>query len=465
MQTRTVEVALLCLALVAAACDGGGDPDAGTADAALAADSGRDDAGGRDAGGQDGGAEDGGSSDGGSSDAGPPPPPGTPVSAYGCACDGATDDSGCLQRALDDSASWTNRTLEWPRGATCVAANLTWGAPEGSEEAPYVLRGHGSVLRAPDGHSVRSSSPWDPILRVDGGRWLVFDDLDLDGNRDTRVPLENPSHNLLIMSSRDVLIRGLDSLNAVTDGLYIAASDGGDLASRPQRIVVQDPVVRRAYRNNISIINCVDCAVLGDGNGSASSCQLTDARGTPPQAGIDLEPNVPNASPAIVDATIDGCFIARNHGTGILLHSAGLPTGVQVRNNTVEGERRTFRATCGAAMHLGSDDVTIEDNVFRNYDIDPECRAMFDWGATSSSTRTVFRRNRIENVRFEVGTTHIFRIHPVNRGGHTIVDNTLVDIGLDEGGDWCLDSSSTGPSEIRGNTVDGVTQAPNPGCP
>lgn len=399
-------------------------------------------------------------------DSGAPRLPGTPVSDYGCVCDGTTNDSTCLQAALDDWGAWTNRTLEWPEGARCVAANLTWAAPDGDESMPYVLWGRGTTLQAPDGHPVPVGSPWGPILRINGGAWYVLDDLDFDGNRDTRTPRENPSHSLLVMSSRDVLIRDLDSVDAVTDGLYIASSDGGSLDSRPQRVVVENPIIRRAYRNNISVINCVDCVVRGDGRGAESSCQLTDAEGTPPQAGIDFEPNASNAAPAIERAVLDGCFIARNFGTGILLHTAGDSVGIVVRNNTVEGDRRTFRATCGAAMHMGFDDALIENNVFQNYDIDPACRAMFDWLANGSPQVTTFRRNRIENVRFDTSATHIFRIHPANGGSHSITDNTLVDIGRAAGaGGWCLDGASERPSEIRDNTVDGVLQSPNPGCP
>ncbi|MFK8004162.1 MAG: right-handed parallel beta-helix repeat-containing protein [Polyangiales bacterium] len=397
-------------------------------------------------------------------DAGPSLP-GTSVASYGCACDGVTDDTECLLEALADFDAWNNRTLEWPADATCIAANLTWAAPTGEESSPFILRGNGAVLKAPDGHPVRATSPWDPIMRVNGGQWLVFDDLNLDGNRDTRVPAENPSHSILIMSSRDVLIESMDSIDAVADGIYIASRSAEDLESRPQRIIVRNPIVRRAYRNNISIINCVDCEVSGDGNGTDSTCQLTGAQGTPPQAGIDFEPNRSNVAPAILNNTLDGCYISGNYGTGILLHNAGEPRGITVRNNTVEGERRTFRATCGAAMHLASNDVLIEDNVFQNYDIDPECRAMFDWGALSETpSTTVFRNNRIENVRFESGSTHLFRIHPVNQGGHTITGNTLVNVGTDEGGDWCLDGSGDA-SLFEDNTIDGVLQSPNPGCP
>lgn len=108
----------------------------------------------------------------------------------------------------------------------------------------------------------------------------MLDDLDFDGNRDARVPIERPSHSLLIMSSRDVLVQDMDSLDAVTDGLDIASSNGGDLNSRPRNILVRSPVIRRSFRNNISVLDCIGCEIVGDGDGDGvdSSCQLTRAQ-------------------------------------------------------------------------------------------------------------------------------------------------------------------------------------------
>lgn len=393
--------------------------------------------------------------------------PGSALATYGCACDGVTDDSSCLRAALADAEAWTHRTLEWPDSATCLAANVVWSAPTGSEQSPYVLRGHGSTLKAPDGFPVLPGFPWNPVLRINGGAWLILDDLDFDGNRDTRAPREVPAHNLLIMSGRDIRIIDMDSVDSVCDGLYVAASAGDNLDSRPQRIEVRNPIVRRAFRNNISIINCVDCAVVGDGNGEDASCQLTDASGTPPQAGIDFEPNATNAAPALENVRIEGCYIARNGGTGVLLHTAAAPTGAVVRNNLFEGDRRTFRATCGSAIHTGFNDALIEANTFRNHTIDPGCRAMIDFPATGveREATTIVRNNRFENIVFDSRATHLIAIHPANRGGHTITGNTFVNIDVAAAGDWCIDGSSTVANDIRDNTIDGIVQSPNPGCP
>ncbi len=395
---------------------------------------------------------------------GTPPLPGSLVTTkYGCACDGTTDDSKCLQAALDDAPNWDNRTLEWPAGKTCKAIGLRWYAPTGTSSARYVLRGHGSTLKAPDGAAVEFG---DWLLRVEAGQWLTLDDLDFDGNRSTRTPKELPAHNLLIMSGRDIEINALDSVDAVVDGLYIASSEGPKESSIPARITVRDPVVRRAWRNNISVINCDTCAILGDGNGDKSSCQLTDANGTDPEAGIDFEPNAGNFQPAIKNSRIEGCYIARNEGACVMLHSQGGQIGNTVRNNTLE-DCRLVRATCGAAIHMGQKDALVEKNVIKNFTLKPGCRSIIDFLATGASvdTASVIRDNTFENIQGVPGNGHLLFIHPANSGGHAFKNNTLTNIGVGPGGDWCTAGATAKPNDISGNQVDGKLQQPNPGCP
>lgn len=391
---------------------------------------------------------------------------GTLLSSYGCKCDGTSDDSACIQTALDDNANWTNRILEWPSDQTCIAVGLRWQAPTGTEESPYVLRGSGSTLKAPDGHPVVQVIG-DQILRVENGQWIRLEYLGFDGNRDTRIPAEVPAHSLLLMSSRDVFGKGVISINAVSDGIYVSSSDGPSADSRPQRIHFEDTIVRNAFRNNISVINALGFKMTGDGKGKESSCQLTDAKGTPPQAGIDFEPNAGNFAPGITDVVVEGCYIGRNFGTAILLHSQADPDGALIRNNLIEGDRMTVRLTCGAAMHLGFDNAIIEDNIFSNINIPVGCRSLFDFAAYGAdhSSKTTIRNNRIENITGIPDIAQIFFIHPANQGGHSITGNTLVNIGVDNSGDWCLDAATTTASVIQDNTVDGVLQSPNPGCP
>jgi hypothetical protein len=393
-------------------------------------------------------------------------PAGSLVTAapYRCTCDGAKDDSACLQGALADWANWRNRTLEWPAGATCRVLGLGWRAPEGSAGSRYFLKGNGATLKAPDGAPV-AAGRW--LLRIQGGRWLVVDRLNFHGNRATRMPREVPAHNLLVSASQDVELRSIVSQDAVADNLYILGRTPveTDPSFFARRITVRDPVMRRAFRNNISIINCDGCRVIGDGRGANSSCQLTDARGTRPQQGIDFEPNPGTAVPGIVNSGIEGCYIARNEGACIGL--ARWTEAIVVRNNLLE-DCRKVQPTCGAAFGVSTKALLVEKNTIRNFKLLPGCRALIDFGAVGADSPAhgaVVRDNIIEGIEGVPDNGHILYIHPVNPGGQTFERNTMRKIGVQAGGDWCTAGNTAMPNVIRGNTVDGQVQQPDPGCP
>jgi hypothetical protein len=389
--------------------------------------------------------------------------PGSSLTAapYNCVCDGKTNASSCIQSALNDHAKWKNRTLEFPQNGTCIAVSLQWNNPIGTANENYVLRGNGATLKAPDAHPVVSGN-W--ILRLNQGRFLSIDDLNFDGNRQTRTPKETVAHSLFVFSSQDVLLHDVDSLDAVTDGIYVGTSDQTNTATYPKRITIQNPIVRRAYRNNISIINCDNCHILGDGKGAQSSCQLTHANGTAPEAGIDFEPNKPSAMPGISNSRVEGCYVAQNEGRCIMLSSRGVPVGTIVRGNTME-DCRYEAPTCGAALTLGHKGALVENNVIKNFKIKPGCRSLIDFGANPEDTGATVRNNQIQDVSGLSSTNRILYIHGNNGGGHTFKNNTMTNIGVGASGDWCQQGGTVKPSDIADNKVDGQTQSPNPGCP
>jgi hypothetical protein len=403
-------------------------------------------------------------SDGTTQDA-KPNPPGSLVTSppYGCACDGQTDDTACLSDALGDWANWENATLEWPSAATCVALGLTWTAPTGSAAAPYTLRGNGATLLAPAGAPVVAGN-W--ILRIHGGAWLVVDGLNFDGNRDTRSPAQVAAHNIMLSATRDIELSNVQSIDGVTDNLYVYGETPveTDPAKFSQRVTITNPVMRNAYRNDISIINCDQCRIVGDGKGKSSSCQLTDANGQDPEAGIDFEPNPGSAVPGIVNSSVEGCYIAHNEGRCVQLSSVASPVGTVIRENLLEDCRRNT-ATCGAGITLGHGGALIEQNTFANFALQSSCRSLIDGSATSAPAPAVVRNNVIQNVTGVPQNGHVLYIHPLNAGGHVFENNTMTNIGVAAGGDWCSDSSSATPNQIDGNTVDGQLQQPNPGCP
>jgi hypothetical protein len=118
------------------------------------------------------------------------------------------------------------------------------------------------------------------------------------------------------------------------EGLRLESS-GGDgiyLGSTPQQPYCEDVVIRDVachdnYRQGISVISAVNLLVE-DTTMSATS-------GTPPEAGIDFEPNHP--AERLENCVLRNCTMEANHGAGILIYlrpltRASAPVSIRVEN-------------------------------------------------------------------------------------------------------------------------------------
>ncbi|MCA9298872.1 MAG: hypothetical protein KDA28_07390, partial [Phycisphaerales bacterium] len=253
---------------------------------------------------------------------------------YGCACDGTGDDSVCVQAALDDHEAWDSGVLEFASDDVCVVKGLDWYGIAGTEASPFVILGNGATLRAPSGAAVYGVESW--ILDIRLAAFLRIEDLTFDGDRDSRAlmgeffddggsSLWNNGYNVRISASSDIELRRTRLIDPPMDNLLIRGLDasGPTPADFSRRITVVDSVLSGGYRNNVSVINCDTCLFLGDGNGADASCQITDAHGTLPEAGIDFEPNATSPIPGITASRVEGCYIARNAGRCVQLDAVG----------------------------------------------------------------------------------------------------------------------------------------------
>ena len=135
-------------------------------------------------------------------------------------------------------------------------------------------------------------------------------------------------HALSIMSSVRVAVRGLRIAETGGDGVYVYGSVGVEL---------RDIVTDGAYRNGLSIISARDLAVRG--------CRFVRTAGTPPQAGIDIEPNncKPNRScfEYLANVSITDVEARQNAGTGLSFSLGKLAPNatidVRVENATIVG--------------------------------------------------------------------------------------------------------------------------------
>jgi hypothetical protein len=126
----------------------------------------------------------------------------------------------------------------------------------------------------------------------------------------------------------DVAIHGLTSNSCGGDGFYI----GGGVGTPATRVYLHDIEAGDNRRNNMSIVNAKNFYI--------SNPYLTNANGTSPQTGIDIEPNV---STDVLSGVIQGGLV-ENSPSGyamiILLDaltSASTPVDIQInglRSNT-----------------------------------------------------------------------------------------------------------------------------------
>jgi polygalacturonase len=128
---------------------------------------------------------------------------------------------------------------------------------------------------------------------------------------------------------RRIRVEGLRLESSGGDGIYLGAT-----GSLPycEDVVVRDVVCDDNHRQGISVIGAVNLLI--------ENCVLSNTDGTPPQAGIDLEPNGPKEK--LVNVVIRNCRMENNTGAGILLYLKNLsresdPVSVRFEDCYVKG--------------------------------------------------------------------------------------------------------------------------------
>ena len=108
-------------------------------------------------------------------------------------------------------------------------------------------------------------------------------------------------HCVSILGARDVVVRDLTILSSGGDGLYVR-----DAA---QNVRLERLVCRDHYRQGLSVISAVGLFV--------KDCLFGETEGTPPQCGVDLEPNGP--LDRLENVVFEDCVFEGNAASGILL--------------------------------------------------------------------------------------------------------------------------------------------------
>ena len=145
-------------------------------------------------------------------------------------------------------------------------------------------------------------------------------------------------HTLSIRGGRDIRVEGLTCTESGGDGVYLVALRlGKGVVLPPENITLKDMKCVRNYRQGLSVI-----AVKGL---LCDNCDFSETLGTPPESGIDFEPNHPDE--VLQDIVVRNCRFENNKGRGFEfylgnLNSHSAPVTARFENCVTRGNVNGF---------------------------------------------------------------------------------------------------------------------------
>lgn len=257
---------------------------------------------------------------------------------FGARGDGRTDDTRALQRAIDAAAG--GGIVDVPAGRYLID-------PRHSLELRNGV--HLRMARDAELHAIPNELPRAYVLliqrvqdvKVTGGRIV--------GERDRHLGTTGEwGHGIAIYGGVRVAIRDLRIERCWGDGISI----GGKKSSKTQ--------LNPSADIEIANVHCIGNRRQGLSVGRSRrvwvhDCTFTDTGGTPPSAGIDVEPDKGDITKGV---RIERCVCRRNRGPGIQVWHDTFD--VVIRDCTLEENRNT------GILAVGATDLKIANNRIRN---------------------------------------------------------------------------------------------------
>ena len=154
-------------------------------------------------------------------------------------------------------------------------------------------------------------------------------------------------HCISFRGSSNIVIRNLTLKSSGGDGIYISNSKSRGPC---KNVLIENIISDDHHRQGLSVISAVDLIIR--------NCKFINTSGTPPQCGIDLEPN--NENDMLVNNLIENCEFYGNSAGGISIFLPWLktPVSIVVRNCKVYknsyGLRTNARSNAKGAVQKGS---------------------------------------------------------------------------------------------------------------
>ena len=188
-----------------------------------------------------------------------------------------------------------------------------------------------------------------------------------------------------LLGCSNVTIAGIRIEKSGGDGIYV----GTGKQPYCKDIVIRDVQCADNHRQGISVIGAENLLI--------ENCTLSGTDGTPPQAGIDFEPN--NAKNKLVNCVMRNCVMEDNTGPGILVHLNHLssdtdPVSINVENCFVPSGKGS-----GIAISSVRDTGPEGTMEFKNCTIErTEIESIHVYGKSADSVRVRFVNCRCKDA-------------------------------------------------------------------
>ena len=240
------------------------------------------------------------------------------------------DSTAYIQKALDSGASrivFDRQKRPWVTNPVCARSNTEIVFEEGVEIV--AKRGEFKQVR---GNSLFSLECVTNVALRGLGSGATLRMWKKDYQDTTQYKHSEWRHALNIMSAKNVLVEKLNLVASGGDGIYLGVKVHGCANTD---VVIRDCVCDDNHRQGISVISAENLLI--------ENVMMKNTVGTPPEAGIDFEPNSP--SEKLVNCVMRNCTTMNNRGAGYDMYFGQLngttePVTITLENCQSIGDRR-----------------------------------------------------------------------------------------------------------------------------
>lgn len=211
------------------------------------------------------------------------------------------------------------------------------------------------------------SEPGPAIIKLFNVRHVTLKNISLNSNRQL-FTTNRLLHSIFIYNSSHLVFKNINLLNSLGDGMQIAADvNRQEVLSRD--IVIQNCNTTNSLRNGLSLIHCSDVRI------DHSSYNMSN--GTPPEAGIDIEPDEDNVRPGVYNVSIKNVEILGNKGNGIAIPYIGVPENITIEDCDIS-QNGSGIYTCGKNISIignsisGNSKYGINSIRYPGYNVPPD---------------------------------------------------------------------------------------------